>query len=205
MEDKENTEVKEVLDPQYKWLNKQQVGEILGKSDKGVQRLTASGALIVTYIKEAGFQRAYYRADDVEYFKEHGHTPKPITVEVEGNTTPNTVDTVATKDKKALVQGKLNPEKIMASLIAGVLDQAQKRGLLALSSATSNVKQKPVVPIADKMMLTIAEAAALSGHPEAELRKAHAAGKLHGVKLGKGLKVRREDLKLYIDGLFAKF
>ena len=204
MEGKENKEVVESLDPQYEWLNKQEVGEILGKSDKGIQRLTASGQLLAVYVKEGSYQRAYYRADDVKYFQQRGTAPKPANANAEGDSTTDTQDTVAKPDKKAVVQGKFSPEKIMASLIAGVLDQAQKRGLLALSPA-SNVKQKPVVPVADKMILTVAEAAALSGHPEGELRKAHAAGKLHAVKLGKGLKIRKEDLKLYIDGLFAKF
>lgn len=194
----------ESLDPQYEWLNKQQVGEILGKSDKGVQRLTASGQLLAVYVKEGSYQRAYYRANDVKYFHQHGHAPIPTGV-TEDSSTTNAQDTVVTKDKKALVQSKLSPDKIISGLITQVLNEAQKRGLLNLaSSSANNVKHKPIVSVADKMILTIAEAAALSGHPEGELRKAHAAGKLHAVKLGKGLKIRKEDLKLYIDSLFAK-
>lgn len=187
------------------YLNKEQAAEFLDKSEKGIQRLTASGQLIAKYVQEKGYKRAYYKLDDLKYFKKHGHAPKPASISVENSTSSSTQDTMVTKDKKALVQSKLSPDKIISGLITQVLNEAQKRGLLNLaSSSANNVKHKPIVSVADKMILTVAEAAALSGHPEGELRKAHAAGKLHAVKLGKGLKIRKEDLKLYIDSLFVK-
>jgi excisionase family DNA binding protein len=80
------------------------------------------------------------------------------------------------------------------------------QGLLNLSDPASTpkkVREKSSVPIFEKMILTIAEASALSGRPQSELRKAFLQGKLHGVKLGRGIKVRKEDLKMYIDNLFV--
>lgn len=194
----------ENLDPQQ-WLTKEQAANFLGKSPKAIQRYTASGQLKVTYVKEGNLQRAYYKLDDLKEFNQLDKPIKPA-----NKRSIDTTDTVVKVDNKNIVQAKLSPEKIIAELVEQVLNEAQKRGLLNLTapSATSpdsSIKERLTVPIVDKMILTIAEASALSGRPQSELRKAFLEGKLHGVKLGRGIKVRKKDLEIYVDGLFTKF
>jgi hypothetical protein len=196
----------ENLDPQ-EWLTKEQAANFLGKSAKAIQRYTARGLLKVTYIKEGNLQRAYYKLDDLKEFNPQDKPSKQATQVYRSSI--DTTDTVVKVDNKSVVQANLNPEKIITQLVGQVLSEAQKRGLLNLAapiaSTPSRAKEKPNVPIADKMILTISEAAALSGRPQSELRKAFLEGKLHGVKLGRGIKVRKKDLEIYVDGLFCKF
>lgn len=194
---------------QNQMFTKEQAAEFLGKSTKAIQRYSASGQLPVVYVKEKGSQRAFYKLEDLKHFKEYGYVEKPATQDDE--IPLDTMDSVdkPSMDNKSLVQGQHNPEKAIAKLIAQVLTEAQRRGLVALaatgdSSPVGKVSNKLTVPIADKMVLSIAEASVLSGRPQAELRKAFQQGKLKGVKLGKGIKVRKKDLEAYIDSLFGE-
>lgn len=199
----------EQAEQQVQMFTKEQAAEFLGKSTKAIQRYSASGQLPVTYVKEKGSQRAYYKLEDLQHFKEYGYVDKPAN---QGDKLPlDSVDSVdkPSMDTKNLVQNQHNPEKAIAKLIAQVLTEAQRRGLVALaatgdSSPVGKVSNKLTVPIADKLVLSIAEASALSGRPQAELRKAFQQGKLKGVKLGKGIKVRKKDLEAYIDSLFGE-
>jgi hypothetical protein len=193
----------ENLDPQ-EWLTKEQAANFLGKSAKAIQRYTAGGQLAVTYIKEGNLQRAYYKLDDLKEFNQQDKPVKPA-----NKPSIDSTDTVVKVDNKSVVQANLSPKKIITELVGQVLDEAQKRGLLNLAdppSITPNrTKEKPSISISEKMILTIAEASILSGRPQSELRKAFLEGKLHGVKLGRGIKVRKKDLEIYVDGLFTKF
>ena len=58
------------------------------------------------------------------------------------------------------------------------------------------------MPIADKLLLTIAEAQALTGLSREVLKNAIAAGELKAKQIGKSWRVKRSDLKEYIDKLF---
>lgn len=194
----------EELDSQ-EWLSKEQAANFLGTSLKTIQRYTADGKLVARYITQKGSPYAYYKLDDLKQFKQYGYVAKQANSE-ETNIASNPMDTMSRVDNKKLVQSKLSPDKLIDALVGRMLNEAQNRGLLNLASTpTSKTKEKPVlVPVADKIMLTIAEAAALSGRAERELRKAFLNGTLHGAKLGKGIKVRRKDLEAYIDSLFTK-
>lgn len=198
---------------QNQMFTKEQAAEFLGKSTKAIQRYTAAGQLPVVYVKEKGSQRAFYKLEDLKHFKEYGYVDKPVD---QGNKLPlDSMDSIdkPSMDTKNLVQGQNNisqnnPEKAIAKLIAQVLTEAQRRGLVALaatgdSSPVGKQSNKLTVPIADKMVLSIAEASVLSGRPQNELRQAFQQGKLKGVKLGKGIKVRKKDLEAYIDSLFG--
>lgn len=60
---------------------------------------------------------------------------------------------------------------------------------------------QPVVAIADKLLLTIAEAQALTGLSKEVLRSAIASGELKAKVIGKGWRVKRSDLQEYVDKL----
>jgi excisionase family DNA binding protein len=61
--------------------------------------------------------------------------------------------------------------------------------------------QKSVVPIADKILLTVNECRALSGLSEKRIIEAIKAGKLKGQFIGKGWKIKRTELNAYVGGL----
>jgi excisionase family DNA binding protein len=61
--------------------------------------------------------------------------------------------------------------------------------------------QKPAVAIADKPLLKLDEAAALTGLSRQFLRKSIEDGKLKGRIIGRGFRVKREDLDKFIKKL----
>jgi excisionase family DNA binding protein len=61
--------------------------------------------------------------------------------------------------------------------------------------------QKPVVPIADKILLTVNDCRLLTGLSEQSLRDAIHDGKLNARIIGRGYKVKRKDLDEFIKQL----
>jgi hypothetical protein len=61
--------------------------------------------------------------------------------------------------------------------------------------------QKPIVPIADKVLLNIKDCRLLTGLSEQMIRDAISEGKLKARVIGRGYKVKRQDLNLFVDAL----
>jgi hypothetical protein len=63
------------------------------------------------------------------------------------------------------------------------------------------MSQKPTVPIADKILLTVKDCQLLTGLSEQAIRDAIRGEKLKSRVIGRGLKVKRSDLNDFIDSL----
>ncbi len=99
----------------------------------------------------------------------------------------------ASAEPQALARlSDVRPSELVAALTAAI-DRARERNHIAPT----------VSDLAQKLLLSIPEAAALSGVPAAKLRSAVNAGSLRTVKsVGRGLgKVRRADLDAYVKKL----
>jgi excisionase family DNA binding protein len=79
-----------------------------------------------------------------------------------------------------------------------LLDLRLQQGI---STLNQNGKERPLAHISVKLMLTVAEAAALSNLSEDFLMKAIKAGKLIGKVIGRSYKIKRPDLDAYIKKL----
>jgi len=79
----------------------------------------------------------------------------------------------------------------------GVIDKLSS----IIESLLLRSDNQPVVAIADKLLLTIAEAQALTGLSREFLRDAINKGELKAKVIGKGWRVKRSDLEAYIDKL----
>jgi excisionase family DNA binding protein len=66
----------------------------------------------------------------------------------------------------------------------------------------SKVENQPVVAIADKLLLSMAEAQALTGLSREFLKDAITSGELKAKMIGKGWRIKRSHLDEYIDKLF---
>ena len=79
--------------------------------------------------------------------------------------------------------------------LAGVAEQ------LAAVAAAQQAPARPDVPTADKLMLTLDEAQALTGLSRAYLRAAITAGELDAKRIGRAWRVKRSTLEAYIETL----
>jgi len=169
-------------------MTKEQAAEYLGVSVRTLQRYTQEHRVQVAYIKGKRGQEAVYDPAELERFK------------AELEAAPSHV-----KPSVAGVAGDAREQSTALAPIQSseVIDRLAK----ALEAFRDSGKpdHAPLADLAVKMVLTVQEAAALSGLSRRTLAEAIHAGKLHAPRIGKGFKIRRADLERFVDSLFPLF
>jgi DNA-binding transcriptional MerR regulator len=162
-------------------MTKLEAAEFLGVSTRAIERYTTKGQLSVQYDKQG---HAQYLASDVKQLKVQmaakAEAPKAI----------------ARRDPAPkLTRSMANLSELLVPIISESVTQA----IHAAQPAA------PPVSLSEKLMLTLNDAASLSGLSKAILldaiRTKNRAKKLKAQKLGKGWKVKRADLESYIKKL----
>lgn len=161
-------------------ISRKEAAEILGGSEKKIQRLIANKKLPVIYRKRlSGGQESMHRRADVE------------------------------RIKAVLDRGEALPDIPEAELIiydnrtSTGLVKAQTQALTTQQTAEPAKKRKTVDPVraAHKLILTVAEASALTSLSDADLRAEIRAGNLVAFERGRGYKITRKDLNAFVKGL----
>ncbi len=161
-------------------MNKKDAAEFLGVSVRAVERYTQQGKLSVTYTKGRTRPVAEYRQDELDalraeinanlYHQRPAHEkPNPANSEQAGGL-------VAISPAHAL-QRAASPQTIEA-----------------LGQAIADALQGSQAP---KMLLSLTDAAEVSGLSASHLLDAIHDGRLDGRKIGRGFKVRPSDLQEY--------
>lgn len=182
-------------------MNKKEAAEFLGISERSLERHTAQKR--IGHTLKPGKTRPVldYDQSELERFKEElkAEVHRPAEVQAaevqadevtdEQTTAPNT----ANDSSKALATfGELSGPPARALDLFGAL--------LQMARAEAHA-QRPAVDIADKLLLTLAEAQALTGLSRATLREAIEAGDLKARQMGRAWRVKRSDLESYIKKL----
>ncbi len=157
-------------------MNKEAAANELGISVRSLQRLVQSQKISVTYRRgESGKQEAIFNPEEIENYKlgRDAEIVKPA---------------VATTNDTALARSDATTSD--TALARNVIETIFNLGL-----------QKPAVPIADKPLLKLDEAAALTGLSRQLLRQAIEDGNLKGKIIGRGFRVKRADLDAFITEL----
>jgi hypothetical protein len=161
-------------------MDKEQAAKFLGVSVRTLQRHTAAGRISAKYSHgDRGPQAEYDRAE-LERFKRE---LAEVTSYVRPTVTPDTPDGGST----ALAPIQPNFAEHLAQAFEKLTD--------ALRPAA------PPVPLSEKLMLTLAESSQLSGLSRGFLRGAIGKKKLKGQIIGRGWKVKRADLEVFIQKL----
>lgn len=92
-------------------------------------------------------------------------------------------------------------EQIAAGIEGQRADTARALQLLESIAGALADGRGPAVPLADKLTLSLAEAAELSGLSARHLREAIRAGELEGKIIGRGWRIKRADLDAYVRAL----
>lgn len=153
-------------------MNKEAAAEKLGISVRSLQRLVQSEKISVTYKRgSSGKQEAIFNADELEKYKEERDTESVKPA------------TITTTNDTALARSDANQ-------------------FIELFKEAIAPKQKALtVEIADKPLLKLDEAAALTGLSRDILRKAINSNKLKGKLIGKAYRIKRADLDSFISKL----
>jgi excisionase family DNA binding protein len=175
-------------------ISKEEAADILKSSARTVERLAGSGRLSVTY--EQGKTRKVPRFEEAEV--------RQLKAELDGQTSPARAAVVGSE---GIATRGDNGDKVGALLSllgsqdfwAGVVNMHAPPALPPAPGADGHAE--PSVPLADKLTLNLAEAAQLSGLSRNRLREAITEKKLKGRIIGRGWKIKRDDLDLYVKKL----
>lgn len=164
-------------------MTKEAAAEFLGISVRTLQRLTAAAKVAVKYTRTDHGDQAEYDRGELERFK----LRQPMTSYVRPAVTGDTPVTPGGAETTALAPVQPN----YVEHLAAALDALKN----ALRPAA------PPVALSEKLMLTLAEAAALSGLSRRILLAAIKAKKLKAQILGRGWKIKRADLEAWVQKL----
>lgn len=163
-------------------MNKKEAAEFLGKSVRAVQRYTSDGKLTVKYVPGKTGLEAVYDESEVRRLKEEIE----IAVYQPSLDGADTAETAS--NATALSRATVSDLERVASTAATTFGE---RMMSAFEAA------KPVA-VADKLTLTLPEAAVLAGLSRGWLLAAIKAGALSAAKRGRGWNIKRADLDDYI-------
>jgi excisionase family DNA binding protein len=164
-------------------MNKKEAADYLGCSVRAIERYTQQGKISVRYEKGKTSNVANFDEEELERFKQQLEESliKPAILE------PRQISPES--------QSKLAILNDDAGEVVGVDD------IDRMSSIIEMLLQVQSVRIAEKVLLTITEAQALTGLSREILRDAIATGSLKSKKIGKPWRIKRTDLDTFIENL----
>ena len=170
-------------------MNRKQIAETLDVSEKTVSRYVASGRLPDVRVRGA----LDVSPEEVEALRIELQTPVETAIEPREAPQSRAGAIVSANEFNAhhVPQNAAAGSDLVAAIIAAIG-----------AGQTETGREKPLVPVSEKMLLSIVEAAALSGASAAAIRAAVKSGELPSAKVGRGQKIRRGDLSKWADGLF---
>jgi len=169
-------------------IDKKQAAQFLGVSPRTLERYTTQKKIGVSYKQGKTAAEAVYDEAELQRFKDALESKTfPVRPAVEAEDSVQAL--VATARATGLTEAV---GSFRADLFAA---------LAALRPNGSNSPAAAVVPIADKVMLTVPDAAALTSLSSGHLKQAIHAGELKARIIGRGWKVKRADLDAYLKKL----
>ncbi len=165
-------------------MTKDEVAELLEVSTRQVERFTSAGRLSVTYERGTTRKVPVYVRSDVERLKdeiENTTHARPAIVPSESQQTG-----IATISDRGASQ--------LSELVAILRDAAD-------SSRWREDQPASITDLAHKLTLSLMEASQLSGLSRNHLRQAIEEKKLRARIIGRGWRVKREDLEVYVKKL----
>ncbi len=192
-------------------ITKAQAQEILGGSERKIERLVKSGKLAVArYEKGARKPTPFFDQGDVEALKEDATTP------IEGEVQDETVNPTNLQNDSATTRQDDKPTSKALVKVASPFRSGQSqetpelyaRLVEALETlAIQNDKAQSVKTTLDlsalsvKLLLTLPECSALTGLSRTVIRAAIDTGQLEAQQIGRAWRVKREDLGKWVKEL----
>jgi excisionase family DNA binding protein len=152
-------------------ISKRQAAELLGVSTRGVERAVRRGQLAVVYHDSRHGKKAWFSPSDVERYRQHQQARSPV----------------------GFFSGSGSPT--IGTLIPAVDMQPRP------AAEPGRRPTQKSVPIVDRLTLTLAEAAQLSGLPRKFLVESMRSGTLKSVKIGRISFIKRSELNQFVQNL----
>ncbi|MBW4677788.1 MAG: helix-turn-helix domain-containing protein [Desmonostoc geniculatum HA4340-LM1] len=171
-------------------MNKQEAADFLGVSVRALERYVQQGKISVKYEKGKTRPTANFDQSELEAFKAELNQP---TIKPAIESRQIATDLQHQTDKPVLYSGEIAEFGEI-----GVIEKLSS----IIEALLGKTDTQPSVPIADKLLLTLPEAQALTGLSREFLRDAINEGKLKAKMIGRSWRVKRTDLDEYVASLF---
>jgi excisionase family DNA binding protein len=156
--------------------SKREAAEMLGVSTRGIERAVRRGQLTVQYRDSKHGKKAWFSSNDLERYRRHQAERVPV------GFTP-------------ISPPQPTPTVPMIGAVIPMVD------VESWPSKDKRKNSQNPVPIADRLTLTMGEAAHLSGLPRSFIVKNIHDGKLKGIRIGRSYHVKRSDLDQFVQAL----
>jgi len=167
-------------------MNKEQAAEYLGITVRTLQRHMAANRISFRGGRDTG-KEATFTADDLDRFKADQDT---LTATVSPVVSPLS-ESVSPAPQQALQAAFQSQDTALGERLISVLEGLQSR-------APAFPPARSISDIAQKIMLTLPEAALLTSLSRGHLRQAIEEKKLRARIIGRGWRVKRDDLDAYV-------
>jgi len=157
-------------------MNKEQAAAYIGVSVRTLQRLTGKGKIPVTYERGPKGDEARYSQADLDQYQ---LSQRPVALMRPNSGATSDVTDGATQ---AMTVGATNGAAVMAS----------ESFMHAMAQMAAPVR------VSEKFLLSLVEAAQLSGLSRNHLRAAIESKKLKAKIIGRGWRVKKEELQAYV-------
>ena len=195
-------------------MNKQEAADFLGVSVRALERYVQQGRISVKYEKGKTRPTANFEEAELEAFREELNQPTVKPAFELRQTAPDEYRQISSEGEYRQIAtdqeqetgitvqtpgeitefGEIATVDRLASIIEGLLSKGENQPVVAIAPLA--------VGIADKLLLTMAEAQALTGLSREFLKDAISSGELKAKLIGKGWRIKRGDLDEYVDKLF---
>jgi excisionase family DNA binding protein len=176
-------------------MNKTEAAEFLGVSVRAVERYSSTGKIAARYERGKTGKVLAFDESELQRFKDELETPQ--------ERAPNAPDS---HRQRAQIQAPTQPTGTALARRDGAANGFNievVRAMQTLAQLTNdNARQAaPTVPTEAKLLLTLAEAQALTGLSRGVLRAAIDTGDLKSKLIGRGWKIKRADLEKFVGKL----
>jgi excisionase family DNA binding protein len=162
-------------------MNKKEAAEFLGVSTRLVEKYASEGRLgEITYVRGKTGKQAEYNQEAVNKLKTALESP-------------DTALAPATPDARLFV----------AQLVEAITtrEQANIEAIRGLLSGSIEEPRSASVRVSEKILLNLTDCRLLTGLSETSLREAIKSGELQAKIIGRGWKVKRQDLDEFVNNL----
>ena len=160
-------------------MNKTEAAAFIGVSTRALERYAAAGKIAAHYERGATGRVLAFAEAELARFKTELEAP---------------TDKPRQEPSRALARLDGKPNAAAIEVLARFIEAAQ-------SGTTSPGKPRPSVPVEAKLLLTLAEAQALTGLSRSTLRAAINSGELKARQIGKAFRIKRADLEKFVGKL----
>lgn len=189
------------------YMNKQEAAKFLGVSVRALERYVQQGRISVKYEKGKTRPTANFEQAELEAFREELNQPTVKPAFESRQTATDESHQISSEDEYRQIATDQQQETGIAVQTLGEFTEFGEIATVdklasIIEGLLSQDNNQPKVPVADKLLLTMAEAQTLTGLSREFLKDAIASGELKAKLIGKSWRIKRSDLDEYIDKLF---